>query len=159
MKKRSFMCTIHYGDSDPYSAVPDFSKMVGLKRAMGQLELGEKTGKKHWQIFLEFSYPIDPKRLHGLGMHVDGSKAFKHPKAGRNYVRKDTPFLNSRFDWPDDDSAFTKVKECRRLESKSIEAYNKVILFDQRREDVKELLRANIAECKFFLKCSLDEKV
>lgn len=154
---RSAMCTIHY-NGDPYEAVPDWEKLTFVKRAMGQLEIGEKTNKKHWQIFVECKYPIDPKRLQGLGMHVDTKNTHKHPKAGRAYVRKHTPFVNSRFDWPEEASVFQTIKD-QRKERKAYEKLGEQLIegkdklgFFVNKEILKKMLKMNIDSC--IKKCS-----
>lgn len=145
MKKiRSAMCTIHF-KNDAYEAVPDWNSLGFVKRAMGQLEKGEQ-GKLHWQIFIECKYPIDPKRLMGLGMHVDYKSTHKHPKAGRAYVRKPTHDIKSRFDWPEDTEVFTAAKQRKTDEAEALNNWNHYKIYGDKKS-IMNLLRANIKKC------------
>lgn len=152
-KHRSAMCTINF-KGDPYTAVPDFDELNErlngkLSRAMGQLEEGGKTGKLHWQIFLEFTDPVPEKKLYGLGMHIDTKHSGKHRNAGRNYVRKPTPYINSRFDWPNNTDAFSYIKEQRKLDAQREVAYDKAVQGDK--QAMINLLKINIKSCQLYI--------
>lgn len=157
MKKnrvRNFMGTINFDNkiTDPYKVLPDFSKFKYLKSAMGQLEIGEKSKLKHWQIFFEFSEGINPYDYSGLGVHWDTKySGKKHPAAGRNYVRKATPYINTRFKWPSDiDNIQDKISYwdlCTEHDNAEKE-YCK----DKSKESIIRLIKANIKLCEHYQK-------
>lgn len=94
--KRNYLCTINFDNKlkDPMIALPDFTIYSGLKRATFQLERGEQLKRLHWQIFLEFKYPVSYKSIikqtaeQGKQMHVSQDNTNRHPNAGRAYCTK-----------------------------------------------------------------------
>lgn len=117
MSQRNFMTTINFDqDANPYKQLPIWANIPHLKRASGQLETCPTTGRTHWQIFLEMDSKVRPSSLRGYGMHISADHKDKHPNAGRNYVRKQTLFPESRFDWPEEEDMYEFNRERLRIE-------------------------------------------
>jgi len=106
-QRRNYMCTINFNQEliDPCEALPDFTTYKGIKGATFQLERGGKKGRLHWQVFLEFEYPVTVKSIikdtaeQNCQMHVSEDNGHKHPKAGRNYVTKGECIDGHRYAW------------------------------------------------------------
>lgn len=100
--KRNFLCTINFDQrSNPLDVLPDFTILPGLKQVTFQLE---KASRLHWQLFLEFSYPVSIKSIvnnvknQGFQMHVSDGDG-RHPNAGRAYCTKGEAIDGHRYCW------------------------------------------------------------
>lgn len=100
--KRNFLCTINFDQRlNPLDVIPDFTIITGLKQVTFQLE---KESRLHWQLFLEFEYPVNKKSIinnvtnQGFQMHVSDGDG-RHPKAGRAYCTKGVAIDGHRYCW------------------------------------------------------------
>lgn len=172
--KRNYLCTINFDNKlkDPLIALPDFTIYKGLKRATFQLERGEQLKRLHWQIFLEFEYPVTYKSIikqtaeQGKQMHVSQDNTNRHPNAGRAYCTKGEMINGHRyiikgktkkwykpkgdiFDEDDLDEHKNPFKITAVEKPPEMERYNGD--YEKFREQAIKRLMWNMNECKNFI--------
>lgn len=163
------MCTINFDQmAEPCEFLPDFTLYAGIKRASFQLEKGEKNGRLHWQIFLEFLYPVTVKSIinqtvaQGCKMHVsvDGAIAKRHPKAGRQYVYKGDAIDNHRYSYDYKFGWFEghqpPIKSRIRPQEND---WARPTLIANDRESAMECLKWQIKECQNYIKSGIEKSV
>lgn len=97
------MGTINFDQrKNPTDVLPDWTQVRGLKAVTFQLE---QASRIHWQVFLEFEYPVGIKQIitdlesQGKQMHISDENTQRHPKAGRAYCSKGIAVDNHRYFW------------------------------------------------------------
>lgn len=96
MKQRNYMFTIWVTNPDlPHLDIPVWRNCNAISRVTFQLEKGNKSGKLHWQCFIELKYPLLARVVMGqLGVQAGFDNTFhekfknKHRCAGRSYAHK-----------------------------------------------------------------------
>jgi len=126
LQVRTRMLTIQLDkipQEDWYLKVPQWEKFPKIALASGQIEIGEKNKKPHWQIFIKAVDRITLRELFDMGLQGSQDPLEGHylcPKRKKwikmnenkalNYVRKDTIYPESRFTYPADTQCFVNAK-------------------------------------------------